>query len=80
MTAPLPDPDALHPLPEHPRVIHLAPLVQDRANVTVGRFAYYDDPDTRSASSTATSCTTTTSWGTGCRSAPSLRWRAGSPS
>jgi len=41
----LPDPDALHPLPEHPRVVHLAPLAQGWANVTVGRFAYYDDPD-----------------------------------
>lgn len=45
MSAPLPDPDALHPLPQHPRVVHLAPLARGRANVTVGRFAYYDDPD-----------------------------------
>lgn len=40
-----PDPDALHPLPEHPRVVHLRPLAKGRANVEVGPYAYYDDPD-----------------------------------
>ena len=46
MTAPAgPDPDALHPLPEHPRVVHLRPLAAGRERVEVGPFAYYDDPD-----------------------------------
>ena len=40
-----PDPDALHPLPEHPRVVFLRPLAAGRANVEVGPYAYYDDPD-----------------------------------
>jgi virginiamycin A acetyltransferase len=41
----LPDPDVLHPLPDHPRVVHLRPLAEGRANVTIGPFAYYDDPE-----------------------------------
>lgn len=41
----LPDPGILHPLPEHRRVVHLQPLAKGRDNVTVGPFAYYDDPD-----------------------------------
>ncbi|PRY21140.1 virginiamycin A acetyltransferase [Aliiruegeria haliotis] len=45
----LPDPDALHPMPAHPRVVHLRPLAKDRPNVTVGQFAYYDDPDDATA-------------------------------
>lgn len=45
MTRAHPDPDQLHPLPAHPRVIALRPLAAGRANVTVGPFAYYDDPD-----------------------------------
>lgn len=32
-------------MPGFPRVVFLRPLAQDRANVSVGRFAYYDDPD-----------------------------------
>ena len=40
-----PDPDILHPLPPHPRVVFLRPLARGRQNVTVGRYAYYDDPD-----------------------------------
>ncbi len=40
-----PDPDAPHPLPEHPRVVFLRPLAEGRANVEVGVHAYYDDPD-----------------------------------
>ena len=40
-----PDPDALHPLPEHPRVVFLRPLAEGRANVEVGPYAYHDDPD-----------------------------------
>lgn len=40
-----PDPDLLHPLPAHPRVVNLRPLAGTRKNVTVGHFAYYDDPE-----------------------------------
>ena len=40
-----PDPDALHLLPSHPRVVFLRPLAAGRSNVTVGEYAYYDDPD-----------------------------------
>lgn len=42
MTAP--DPDRLHPLPAHPRVVFLRPLARGRSNVTVGKWSYYDDP------------------------------------
>jgi virginiamycin A acetyltransferase len=38
-----PDPTVLHPLPAHPRVVFLKPLV-DRPNVSIGEFTYYDDP------------------------------------
>lgn len=40
-----PDPGALSPMPGHPRVKFLRPLAVDRSNVTVGDYAYYDDPD-----------------------------------
>jgi virginiamycin A acetyltransferase len=40
-----PDPRVLHPLPGFPRVVLLQPLGEGRPHVTVGRFAYYDDPD-----------------------------------
>lgn len=40
---PHPDPTVLHPLPAHPRVVFLKPLV-DRPNVSIGEFTYYDDP------------------------------------
>lgn len=40
-----PDPDALHPVAAHPRVVFLKPLAENRPNVTVGRYSYYDDPD-----------------------------------
>lgn len=40
---PHPDPNALHPMPAHPRVVFLKPLV-DRPNVEIGDFTYYDDP------------------------------------
>ena len=40
-----PDPDGLHPLRAHPRVVFLRPLAAGRANVEVGPYAYYDDPD-----------------------------------
>lgn len=44
-----PDPDLLTPLPAHARVKFLRPLAEGRANVTVGRYSYYDDPDERGA-------------------------------
>ncbi|MGW3202956.1 CatB-related O-acetyltransferase [Streptomyces sp. NPDC001135] len=44
MTASIPNPDALHPLPEHNRVVLLRPLVTD-ARIEVGEYTYYDDPD-----------------------------------
>jgi virginiamycin A acetyltransferase len=40
---PHPDPNVLHPIPAHPRVVLLKPLV-DRTNVEIGDFTYYDDP------------------------------------
>ena len=39
-----PNPDIKHPIPMHPRVGFLRPLV-DAANVEIGDFSYYDDPD-----------------------------------
>ncbi|MBC2876494.1 MULTISPECIES: CatB-related O-acetyltransferase [Streptomyces] len=44
MTASIPNPEALHPLPEHDRVVLLRPLVTD-ARIEVGEYTYYDDPD-----------------------------------
>lgn len=38
-----PDPMTIHPLPAHPRVVFLKPLI-DRPNIEVGAFTYYDDP------------------------------------
>jgi len=40
-----PNPTTLHPLADFPRVTFLQPLAEGRSNVTVGRYAYYDDPD-----------------------------------
>jgi len=40
-----PDPDALHPMPGFPRIVALRPLAAGRANVSVGPYSYYDDPD-----------------------------------
>lgn len=40
-----PDPDALHPMPGFPRIIALRPLAAGRANLSVGPYSYYDDPD-----------------------------------
>lgn len=40
-----PDPDTLHPMPGFPRIVALRPLAAGRANVTVGPYSYYDDPD-----------------------------------
>ena len=38
-----PNPDIKHPLPLHPRVGFLKPLV-DAENIEIGDFTYYDDP------------------------------------
>ncbi|WNV89831.1 CatB-related O-acetyltransferase [Umezawaea sp. Da 62-37] len=40
----MPDPNELHPLPDHPRVVLLKPLITS-PNIEVGDFTYYDDPD-----------------------------------
>lgn len=39
-----PNPDIKHPIPMHPRVGFLKPLV-DAQNVEIGDFTYYDDPE-----------------------------------
>ena len=39
-----PRPEIKHPIPMHPRVGFLKPLVT-AANIEVGEFTYYDDPD-----------------------------------
>ena len=39
-----PDPETIHPLPHHPRVGFLKPVVTV-PNIEVGEFSYYDDPD-----------------------------------
>ncbi|MEE1789015.1 CatB-related O-acetyltransferase [Streptomyces sp. SP17BM10] len=39
-----PDPNALHPLPGHDRVVLLRPLVTD-PRIQVGEYTYFDDPD-----------------------------------
>ena len=38
-----PDPDALHPVPGHPRVVFVRNLDLP-PNVEVGAYTYYDDP------------------------------------
>lgn len=40
-----PNPDIKHPMPMHPRVGFLKPLLEGRPNIEVGAFTYYDDPD-----------------------------------
>lgn len=40
-----PNPDLLHPMEAYPPATFLAPLAEGLGNVTVGRFAYYDDKD-----------------------------------
>ncbi|MDP3419177.1 CatB-related O-acetyltransferase [Falsiroseomonas sp.] len=45
--AALPDPDALHPVPNKPRIVFLKPLLATMPGITncaVGDFTYYDDP------------------------------------
>lgn len=39
-----PDPNAVHPLPAHHRVVFLKPLVSS-PRIVVGDYTYYDDPD-----------------------------------
>jgi virginiamycin A acetyltransferase len=39
-----PDPNVVHPLAEHPRVVFLRPLVRS-PQIEVGDYTYYDDPD-----------------------------------
>ncbi|MFF3791786.1 MULTISPECIES: CatB-related O-acetyltransferase [unclassified Streptomyces] len=43
-----PDPNTLHPLPAHDRVVFLKPLVNG-TNIVVGDFTYFDDPDRATA-------------------------------
>jgi len=40
-----PDPSALHPLPEFPRVMFVRNLPDLPENVEIGEYTYYDDPD-----------------------------------
>jgi virginiamycin A acetyltransferase len=40
----IPSPDRVRPIPEHPRVVFLKPLIQS-PNIVVGDYTYYDDPD-----------------------------------
>ncbi len=44
MTGPGPKPEIKHPIPMHPRVGFLKPLVTAE-NIEVGEFTYYDDPE-----------------------------------
>lgn len=39
-----PRPEIKHPIPAHPRVGFLRPLV-DRPNIEIGEYTYYDDPE-----------------------------------
>jgi virginiamycin A acetyltransferase len=42
--SPIPNPETLHPVAGHPRVVFLKPLIQS-PNIVVGDYSYYDDPD-----------------------------------
>lgn len=44
MTRGVPNPSTLHPMPEHPRVVLLRPLIDDDS-IEVGDYTYYDDPE-----------------------------------
>lgn len=48
ISAGIPDPNVLHPLPGQERVVLLRPLI-DNAKIEVGEFSYYDDPDDATA-------------------------------
>ena len=39
-----PKPEIKHPIPMHPRVGFLKPLV-NQPNIEIGDFTYYDDPE-----------------------------------
>ena len=39
-----PDPTRVHPLPAHPRVVFLRPLITT-GKISVGEYTYYDDQD-----------------------------------
>lgn len=39
-----PNPDIKHPMPVHPRVGFLKPLVVGVPNIEIGAYSYYDDP------------------------------------
>jgi virginiamycin A acetyltransferase len=39
-----PDPTTVHPLPAHPRVVFLRPVVRS-PQIDVGEYTYYDDPE-----------------------------------
>ncbi|WP_119458678.1 CatB-related O-acetyltransferase [Rhodospirillaceae bacterium SYSU D60014] len=39
-----PDPNLLHPVPEHPRIMFVKNLT-DLPNIQIGDFTYYDDPE-----------------------------------
>jgi virginiamycin A acetyltransferase len=43
ISAGIPDPNVLHPLPGQERVVLLRPLI-DNPKIEVGEFSYYDDP------------------------------------
>lgn len=43
-----PDPTQLYPLPDHPRVVLLKPLITS-PTIEVGDYSYYDDPDDATA-------------------------------
>ena len=40
----VPNPDVIHPIAAHPRVVFLKPLIQS-PNIIIGDYTYYDDPD-----------------------------------
>jgi virginiamycin A acetyltransferase len=48
VSAGIPDPNVLHPLPGQERVVMLRPLI-DSPKIEVGEFSYYDDPDDATA-------------------------------
>ena len=48
ISAGIPDPNVLHPLPGQERVVMLRPLITD-PKIEVGEFSYYDDPDDATA-------------------------------
>ena len=70
-----PDPDALHPVPGHPRVVFVRNLDLP-PNVEVGAYTYYDDPGGADAF-LRNVLTTSPSRATACASGASARSRAG---